>query len=152
WRCDRTPRDRRSRVPVRAPARPQPLQLPIARTFLPPAFRGAAHDRRANPWSPLGIPRSALGKTRKSRASPWQGCLDGTVRAGALSLTAGAAGRPSRRGKGVRMDFGIFTEQIRRGSSQGQWFQELLDLADAGEHWGLDVVWLAEMLVNPARS
>src|SRR5262245_15142208 len=50
------------------------------------------------------------------------------------------------------MDFGIFTEQIRRGSSQGQWFQELLDLADAGEQWGLDVVWLAEMLVNPARS
>src|SRR6516162_1379393 len=50
------------------------------------------------------------------------------------------------------MDFGIFTEQIRRGSSQGQWFQDLLDLADAGEQWGLDVVWLAEMLVNPARS
>ena len=50
------------------------------------------------------------------------------------------------------MDFGIFTEQIRRGSTQGQWFQELLDLADAGEQWGLDVVWLAEMLVNPARS
>jgi alkanesulfonate monooxygenase SsuD/methylene tetrahydromethanopterin reductase-like flavin-dependent oxidoreductase (luciferase family) len=50
------------------------------------------------------------------------------------------------------MDFGIFTEQIRRGSSQGEWFDELLDLADAGEQWGLDVVWLAEMLVNPARS
>jgi alkanesulfonate monooxygenase SsuD/methylene tetrahydromethanopterin reductase-like flavin-dependent oxidoreductase (luciferase family) len=50
------------------------------------------------------------------------------------------------------MDFGIFTEQIRRGSSHGEWFQELLDLADAGEQWGLDVVWLAEMLVNPARS
>src|SRR5881628_4205674 len=50
------------------------------------------------------------------------------------------------------MDFGIFTEQIRRGSSQGDWFRELLELADAGEEWGLDVVWLAEMLVNPARS
>src|SRR5215510_10728548 len=25
-------------------------------------------------------------------------------------------------------------------------------LADAGEQWGLDVFWLAEMLVNPARS
>jgi len=50
------------------------------------------------------------------------------------------------------MDFGIFTEQIRRGSSQGEWFNELLELADAGEQWGLDVVWLAEMLVNPARS
>jgi alkanesulfonate monooxygenase SsuD/methylene tetrahydromethanopterin reductase-like flavin-dependent oxidoreductase (luciferase family) len=50
------------------------------------------------------------------------------------------------------MDFGIFTEQIRRGSSQGEWFSELLELADAGEQWGLDIVWLAEMLVNPARS
>ena len=50
------------------------------------------------------------------------------------------------------MDFGIFTEQIRSGSTQGQWFQDLLELADAGEAWGLDVVWLAEMLVNPARS
>ena len=47
------------------------------------------------------------------------------------------------------MDFGIFTEQIRRGSSQGEWFRELLELADAGEEWGLDVVWLAEMLVEP---
>ena len=50
------------------------------------------------------------------------------------------------------MDFGIFTEQIRRGSSQGDWFRELLELADAGEEWGLDVVWMAEMLVNPDRS
>src|SRR5262249_5297882 len=50
------------------------------------------------------------------------------------------------------MAFAIFTEEMRRGSTQGQWFQELLDLADAGEQWGLDVVWLAEMLVNPARS
>src|SRR5205809_8055643 len=50
------------------------------------------------------------------------------------------------------MDFGIFTEQIRRGSSQGAWFRELLELADGGEEWGLDVVWMAEMLVNPARS
>ena len=50
------------------------------------------------------------------------------------------------------MDFGIFTEQIRRGSTQGDWFRELLELADAGEEWGLDVVWMAEMLVNPARS
>src|SRR5438094_9093735 len=50
------------------------------------------------------------------------------------------------------MDFGIFTEQIRRGSTQSQWFQELLELADAGEQWGLDVVWLAEMLINPTRS
>src|SRR5207244_10617636 len=50
------------------------------------------------------------------------------------------------------MDFGIFTEQIRRGSSQAEAFVELFELADAGEQWGLDVVWLAEMLVNPTRS
>src|SRR3989442_5174650 len=50
------------------------------------------------------------------------------------------------------MDFGIFTEQIRRGTSQGEAFRELFELVDAGEAWGLDVVWLAEMLVNPARS
>src|SRR5207249_288630 len=55
-------------------------------------------------------------------------------------------------GGGHLMDFGIFTEQIRRGSSQGDWFRELLELADAGEEWGLDLVWMAEMLVNPARS
>ena len=78
--------------------------------------------------------------------------LDGMVRAGAVSLTAGRQERPFPPMEGRAMDFGIFTEQIRRGSSQGQWFSELLDLADAGEQWGLDVVWLAEMLVNPARS
>jgi len=50
------------------------------------------------------------------------------------------------------MDFGIFTEQIRRGTSQRDAFRELFELVDAGEKWGLDVVWLAEMLVNPARS
>src|SRR5713101_4796360 len=50
------------------------------------------------------------------------------------------------------MDFGIFTEQIRRGSSQGEAFVELFELVDAAETWGLDVVWLAEMLVNPTRS
>lgn len=50
------------------------------------------------------------------------------------------------------MDFGIFLEQLRRGSSQEDWFRETFALADAAESWGLDVVWLAEMLVNPARS
>jgi alkanesulfonate monooxygenase SsuD/methylene tetrahydromethanopterin reductase-like flavin-dependent oxidoreductase (luciferase family) len=28
----------------------------------------------------------------------------------------------------------------------------MLEVADAAEAWGLDVVWLAEMLFNPARS
>src|SRR5947207_5784574 len=50
------------------------------------------------------------------------------------------------------MDFGLFAEQTRRGASQEEAFQEMFALADASEAWGLDVVWLAEMLVNPARS
>jgi alkanesulfonate monooxygenase SsuD/methylene tetrahydromethanopterin reductase-like flavin-dependent oxidoreductase (luciferase family) len=50
------------------------------------------------------------------------------------------------------MDFGIFLEQTRRGTDQPRAFQDMFDLAEAGEAWGLDVVWLAEMLVNPARS
>jgi alkanesulfonate monooxygenase SsuD/methylene tetrahydromethanopterin reductase-like flavin-dependent oxidoreductase (luciferase family) len=51
-----------------------------------------------------------------------------------------------------RLDFGIFLEQNREGASQREAFQEMNDLADAGEAWGLDIVWLAEMMVNPARS
>ena len=50
------------------------------------------------------------------------------------------------------MDFGVFTEQLREGSSQEDWFREIIELADAAEAWGLDIVWLAEMMVNPARS
>jgi alkanesulfonate monooxygenase SsuD/methylene tetrahydromethanopterin reductase-like flavin-dependent oxidoreductase (luciferase family) len=50
------------------------------------------------------------------------------------------------------MDFGVFLEQMRRGTSQAEAFRETLDLADAAEQWGLDIVWLAEMLVNPTRS
>ena len=50
------------------------------------------------------------------------------------------------------MDFGIFMEQTRKGADQEQAFRDMLDLADAAETWGLDAVWLAEMLVNPARS
>src|SRR5262245_53396890 len=69
------------------------------------------------------------------------------------ALTAPSAAEQYRcHREGDLMDFGIFTEQIRRGSSQGDWFRELFELADAGEEWGLDVVWLAEMMVNPARS
>jgi len=54
--------------------------------------------------------------------------------------------------KGDVMDFGVFLEQTRRGTGQADAFREMLDIADAAESWGLDVVWLAEMLVNPARS
>jgi len=50
------------------------------------------------------------------------------------------------------MDFGVFVEQIRRGATQDEAFRELFEVVDAAEVWGLDVVWLAEMLVNPARS
>ncbi|HEX2439294.1 MAG TPA: LLM class flavin-dependent oxidoreductase [Methylomirabilota bacterium] len=50
------------------------------------------------------------------------------------------------------MDFGIFLEQMRRGVSQTEAFDEMFALIDAAESWGLDIVWLAEMMVNPARS
>jgi alkanesulfonate monooxygenase SsuD/methylene tetrahydromethanopterin reductase-like flavin-dependent oxidoreductase (luciferase family) len=50
------------------------------------------------------------------------------------------------------MNFGVFLEQTRHGAGQADAFREMLDTADAAEAWGLDVVWLAEMLVNPARS
>ena len=50
------------------------------------------------------------------------------------------------------MDFGMFLEQTRRGTGQADAFQEMFELVDAAEAWGLDIVWLAEMLINPARS
>ncbi len=50
------------------------------------------------------------------------------------------------------MNFGVFLEQTRHGTGQADAFREMLEIADAAEAWGLDVVWLAEMLVNPARS
>jgi alkanesulfonate monooxygenase SsuD/methylene tetrahydromethanopterin reductase-like flavin-dependent oxidoreductase (luciferase family) len=50
------------------------------------------------------------------------------------------------------MDFGVFLEQLRQGSSQEDWFRDTFELAERGESWGLDIVWLAEMLVNPTRS
>src|SRR5499427_5809803 len=54
--------------------------------------------------------------------------------------------------KGDAMDFGVFLEQTRRGTGQADAFREMLETADAAEAWGLVIVWLAEMLVNPARS
>jgi alkanesulfonate monooxygenase SsuD/methylene tetrahydromethanopterin reductase-like flavin-dependent oxidoreductase (luciferase family) len=50
------------------------------------------------------------------------------------------------------MDFGIFIEEMRRGSSAGEWFQESFDLVEASEAWGLDGVWLGEIHFNPVRS
>jgi alkanesulfonate monooxygenase SsuD/methylene tetrahydromethanopterin reductase-like flavin-dependent oxidoreductase (luciferase family) len=50
------------------------------------------------------------------------------------------------------MDFGVFVEQMRRGVSQGEAFHEMAQIVDAAEAWGLNIVWLAEMMVNPTRS
>ena len=50
------------------------------------------------------------------------------------------------------MDFGLFLEQTRRGNDQEDAFREMFSLIDAGEAWGLDIVWLAEMMLNPNRS
>lgn len=50
------------------------------------------------------------------------------------------------------MEFGLFAEQTRSGANQEEAFREMFDLADASEAWGLDVFWVAEMLLNPARS
>jgi alkanesulfonate monooxygenase SsuD/methylene tetrahydromethanopterin reductase-like flavin-dependent oxidoreductase (luciferase family) len=50
------------------------------------------------------------------------------------------------------MEFGVFAEQMRRGAGQAESFREMFELADVGEAWGLDVFWLAEMLINPTRS
>src|SRR5881628_3211358 len=54
--------------------------------------------------------------------------------------------------RGGPMDFGIFLEQTRRGTSQAEAFREMFEQVDAAEAWGLDIIWLAEMMVNPARS
>jgi alkanesulfonate monooxygenase SsuD/methylene tetrahydromethanopterin reductase-like flavin-dependent oxidoreductase (luciferase family) len=50
------------------------------------------------------------------------------------------------------MHFGIFVEEMRRGASQGQAFQETFELADTAEAWGVDCVWLGQIHFNPVRS
>ena len=50
------------------------------------------------------------------------------------------------------MHFGIFVEEMRRGVSQGQAFQEAFELADTAEAWGVDCVWLGQIHFNPVRS
>jgi alkanesulfonate monooxygenase SsuD/methylene tetrahydromethanopterin reductase-like flavin-dependent oxidoreductase (luciferase family) len=50
------------------------------------------------------------------------------------------------------MEFGLFAEQTRSGASQEEAFGEMFALAAAAEAGGLDVFWVAEMLLNPARS
>lgn len=48
------------------------------------------------------------------------------------------AGR-ARYGTGDVMEFGVFAEQMRRGASQSDSLREILELAEAGEAWGLHV-------------
>jgi alkanesulfonate monooxygenase SsuD/methylene tetrahydromethanopterin reductase-like flavin-dependent oxidoreductase (luciferase family) len=50
------------------------------------------------------------------------------------------------------MEFGLFAEQTRSGANQDEAFREMFALADEAEAGGLDVFWLAEMMLNPARS
>jgi alkanesulfonate monooxygenase SsuD/methylene tetrahydromethanopterin reductase-like flavin-dependent oxidoreductase (luciferase family) len=50
------------------------------------------------------------------------------------------------------VDFGIFLEERRPGSTEAEAFGETLELAEAAEAWGLDAVWLGEIHFNPARS
>jgi alkanesulfonate monooxygenase SsuD/methylene tetrahydromethanopterin reductase-like flavin-dependent oxidoreductase (luciferase family) len=51
------------------------------------------------------------------------------------------------------MEFGMFHEfPCRPGRSDAEIFAEGFDLVDAAEQWGLDVIWLAELHVNPTRS
>ncbi len=50
------------------------------------------------------------------------------------------------------MHFGIFLEERRRGTSEAVAFQEVAELVDAAEAWGLDGVWLGEIHFNGARS
>jgi alkanesulfonate monooxygenase SsuD/methylene tetrahydromethanopterin reductase-like flavin-dependent oxidoreductase (luciferase family) len=51
------------------------------------------------------------------------------------------------------MEFGIFHEFLTAGtSSQSQAFAQSFAQIDAAERWGLDIVWLAEIHMNPTRS
>jgi alkanesulfonate monooxygenase SsuD/methylene tetrahydromethanopterin reductase-like flavin-dependent oxidoreductase (luciferase family) len=48
--------------------------------------------------------------------------------------------------------FGIFVEEMRHGASQASAFQDIFELADRAEAWGVDCVWLGEIHFNPVRS
>jgi alkanesulfonate monooxygenase SsuD/methylene tetrahydromethanopterin reductase-like flavin-dependent oxidoreductase (luciferase family) len=50
------------------------------------------------------------------------------------------------------MEFGVFLEERRPGTTEGGSLQETLVLADLAEAWGLDGVWLGEIHFNPTRS
>jgi alkanesulfonate monooxygenase SsuD/methylene tetrahydromethanopterin reductase-like flavin-dependent oxidoreductase (luciferase family) len=51
------------------------------------------------------------------------------------------------------MEFGIFHEFLSAGTgSQTEAFAQSFAQIEAAENWGLDVVWLAEIHMNPTRS
>ena len=51
------------------------------------------------------------------------------------------------------MEFGIFHEFLStRSASQAEAFAQSFAQIEAAERWGLDVVWLAEIHMNPTRS
>ena len=51
------------------------------------------------------------------------------------------------------MEFGIFHEFLStRSQSQAEAFRQSFAQIEAAEEWGLDVVWLAEIHMNPTRS
>jgi alkanesulfonate monooxygenase SsuD/methylene tetrahydromethanopterin reductase-like flavin-dependent oxidoreductase (luciferase family) len=51
------------------------------------------------------------------------------------------------------MEFGIFHEfQCLKGQSHADAFAQSFEQIDAAERWGLDVLWLAELHVDPNRS
>ena len=51
------------------------------------------------------------------------------------------------------MEFGIFHEFLStKSQSQAEAFAQSFAQIDAAERWGLDVVWLAEIHMNPTRS
>src|SRR5258708_17119872 len=51
------------------------------------------------------------------------------------------------------MEFGIFHEFLTiQAGSQAEAFAQSFAQIEAAEEWGLDVVWLAEIHMNPTRS
>src|SRR6266849_11057844 len=51
------------------------------------------------------------------------------------------------------MEFGMFHQfPVIPGQSEGEAFEQAFEQVDAAERYGLDVMWLAELHVDPARS
>src|SRR2546422_1534209 len=47
--------------------------------------------------------------------------------------------------------FGIFVEEMRQGAGQRAAFRDVFELADGADAWGIDCVWLGEILSPPTR-